>query len=239
MVNKFSEALSLLWNNLRLFTAIILTVWLPGNILINFLEYNYKEVGFRWIMRLGLLIEGIFGPIYIGALVYALFQIKLARTVNYKDAIAVGFKKWYSLFTARFVAGLLVILGLIVFVIPGIILVVRYSFIDAAVIVENKGTADSRSRSIALTEGRRWQIFGAAILFFITLIILSFIIYLPLGFFESLDIMPVGITVDCILDVFFAVLLIVLFLFYWESIQQEANAEPATAADGVLSDAQP
>jgi hypothetical protein len=239
MFNKLSEALSLLWNNLGLFTAIVLTVWLPGNILINFLTYSYDEVGYRWIFRLGSLIEGIFGPIYIGALVYALFQIKLGKTVKFKEAITVGFKKWYSLFTARFVAGLRVMLGLIALVIPGIILIVRYSLIEAAVIVENKGTADSRSRSIALTEGRRWQIFGAAILFFITLIIFSFIIYLPLVFFDSLDIMPVGIAVDCILDVLFAVRLIVFFLFYWESIQHEANAEPATEADGLPPDAQP
>jgi hypothetical protein len=244
MVNKFSETLSLLWNNLGLFTAIILTVWLPGNILKNFVAYSYVEVGYIWLIRLPILIEGIFGPIYIGALVYALFQIKLGRTVNYKDAIAVGFKKWGSLFTARLVAGLRITLGFIALVIPGIILAVRYSLLDAAVIVENKDTADSRSRSIALTVGRRWQIFGAVILFIILSNILSFIIYLPLDylpldFFEPLNIIPVMVTLDCISDVFFAVVPIVLFLFYWESIQQETNAEPAATADGVPAAAQP
>jgi hypothetical protein len=33
MMAKFAEAFRLLWRHLRLFTGIILTVWLPGNIL--------------------------------------------------------------------------------------------------------------------------------------------------------------------------------------------------------------
>src|SRR5437867_3121026 len=144
-------------------------------------------------MRMTMWIEGIFGPIYIGALVYALFQIKSGRTVGYKEAITIGFKKWGSLFAARFVAGLLMGLGLVALVIPGIILAVRYSLLDPAVIIEGRGTSESRVRSIALTVGRRWQIFWAAVLFFVPFMILGFALYLPLGFIESLDIMPVEV----------------------------------------------
>ena len=234
MIDKFSEALAILWRNLGLFTAIILTVWLPGNILINFVAYNYPEVSAMGFMRLTMLIigiEGAFGPIYIGALVYALYQIKMGRTVNYKEAMSVAFRKWGSLFAARFVAGLIMGLGFIALIIPGIILAVRYSLLEAAVIVEDKGTSESRARSIDLTAGRRWQIFWAAILFFIPFMIVSFIIYLPLGF-ESLNVMPVEVALDCILDVGFAVIQIVVFLFYWESIQPITSAELAAGADG-------
>jgi hypothetical protein len=239
MINKFSEAIAILWRNLGLFTAIVLTVWLPGNILVNFVAYNYVEVSDLGIMKLTMWIEGIFGPIYIGALVYALYQIKMGKTVTYKKAMSIGFKKWGSLFAARFVASLIMGLGLIAFIIPGIILAVRYSLIDAAVVIEDKGASESRVRSIDLTAGRRWQIFWAAILFFIPFMIVSFTIYMPLGFFESLNIMPVEVMLDCILDVAFAVIQIVVFLFYWESIQPITRAEPAAGADGVTAAAQP
>ena len=238
MVKKFSEALSLLWNNLGLFAAIVLTVWLPGNILTNFIAYNYAEVGDIGFMNLTMWIEGIFGPIYIGALVYALYQINMGRTATYREAMSVGFRKWCSLFAARLVAGILMGLGFIALIIPGIILAVRYSLLDAAVIVEDKGISESRARSIELTAGRRWRIFGASILFFISFIPLSVIIYLPLGVFESLNIMPVGVALDCIVDIGYAVIQIVIFLFYWESIQPTNSAEPAAGADGVPAAAQ-
>jgi fumarate reductase subunit D len=78
-----------------------------------------------------------------------------------------------------------------------------------------------------LTAGRRWQIFWAAVLFFIPFVMLSFAIYLPLGFIESLNIMPVEVVLDCILDIAYAVLQIVLFLFYWESTQDQRRVDKA------------
>ena len=233
MFSKFAEAFRLLWNHLGLFTAIILTVWLPGNILINYMVYHADEASDVGVVKSGMWIEGIFGPIYIGALVYALFQIKSGRAVTYKDAMSVGIKKWGALFGARFVAGLLIGLGFIAFVIPGIILAVRYSLLDAAVIIENMGPSESKARSSDLTSGRRWQILGAAIVFFIPFMFLSVIVYLPLAFLESLNLMPVEIVLDCILDIAYSVIQIVIFLFYWESVQDEKSAEPVAGAYGV------
>lgn len=68
MIDRFSEAVHLLARHLALFAAIVLTVWLPGNLVLNFVAYNWaagRELG---AIRLKMWIEGIFGPIYIGAL---------------------------------------------------------------------------------------------------------------------------------------------------------------------------
>jgi hypothetical protein len=232
MITKFSEAFRLFRQNLRLFTAIILTVWLPGNILVNYVAYNLDGTSDTLLFKLPMWIEGIFGPVYVGALVYSLFQIKSGRTVTYREAIAIGFKNWGSLFAARCVASILMVLGLIALVVPGAILAVRYSLLDAAVIIEGKGTSASRARSIELTVGRRWQIFWAAVLFFVSFILLSFAIYLPLGFVASLNTMPVEVVLDCILDIAYAIIQIVIFLFYWEATQDQRDAEPGAAPNG-------
>lgn len=232
MIAKFSEAFRLLRQNLRLFTAIILTVWLPGNILVNYVAYNLEGASDTLYLKLPMWIEGIFGPIYIGALVYSLFQIKSGRTVTYREAIAIGFKNWGSLFAARFVAGILRVRGCIALIVPGVILAVRYSLLDAAVIIEGKGTSASRARSIELTVGRRWQIFWAAVFFFVSFLLLSFAIYLPLGFVASLNIMPNEVVLDCILDIAYAIMQIVIFLFYWEATQDQRVAEPIAALNG-------
>ncbi|HUY87740.1 MAG TPA: hypothetical protein VMV10_03305 [Pirellulales bacterium] len=231
MIAKFSEALSLLARHLGLFAAIILTVWLPGNLVLNYLAYNADGGGDLNFVKLAMWIEGIFGPIYIGAMMHALFEIKSGRTVTYRQAMAVGFRKWGALFAARFVAQLLIGLGLIAFLIPGLMLAVRYALLDAAVVIDGEGVSGSRARSTQLTAGRRWQILGAAVLFCFVFTVFSAALYLPLAFFESLDVMPVELALDCIGDVAFAVLQIALFLYYWEATENERSTEESPAPE--------
>jgi len=171
--------------------------------------------------------------------VYAIYEIKMGRRVTYTDAISVGFKKWFFLFAARFVAGFLILLGLVALIIPGIILAIRYSLLDEAVVLEDKGGRDSRSRSTTLTVGKRREIFNAFGLFFISYAIFGAIIYLPLSFFESLDIMLVGVVLDCVMDIFFTVIEIVIFLYYWEAVRPTTIAEPANEPDVLIPAADP
>ena len=239
MITRFSDAFCLLGRHFGLFAAIILTVWLPGNLLINYVAYNVEAADEITFMKMTLLIEAILGPIYIGALVHSLFQIKSGHPVTYTEAVTVGMRKWGWLLAARFVAGILMCLGLVALVIPGIVLAVRYSLLDAAVVIEGKGTSESRARSTFLTEGRRWQIFWTAVVFFIAFMVISFLLYLLLGFFESLNTMAVDVLLDCILDIGYAVLQIVIFLFYWEAKQEQRTAEPSAGAHGLQPAAQP
>ena len=77
MLRKFVEAIRLFCTNFVLFASIILTVWLPGNLLAEYLIwYVPSDDEFGRSFRVGALIEGVFGPIYCGALVYALAQLK-------------------------------------------------------------------------------------------------------------------------------------------------------------------
>ena len=234
MFKRIGEAIGLLVKHFWLFTAIIFTVWLPGNILCNVVNYYVTHQDLALSLKLPMWIEGIFGPIYIGAMVFALFEIKSGRPVTYRQAMAVGFQKWGSLFAARFVAGFFMLLGLLALVIPGLVLAVRYNFLDEAVIIEGKGTTASRLRSIELTSGWRWQIFGSACLLFVAFIILNSAVYVPVGLFDVLDCAPVGIILDCLVDIPYAVIQIVMFLFYWDAVQKrqrEADAEAANRAN--------
>ena len=52
--------------------------------------------------RVGSLIEGVFGPIYRGALVYALAQLKDGWRPTYFEAMSVGLRNWGRLFSVRF-----------------------------------------------------------------------------------------------------------------------------------------
>jgi hypothetical protein len=70
---------------------------------------------------------------------------------------------WYLL--ASFFVGIGVVLGLICFIVPGIILAIMWHFFGY-VIVENPETSavDAMRRSAEITRGHRWQILGLGLL---------------------------------------------------------------------------
>jgi hypothetical protein len=117
MLRKFVEAMRLWCTNFVLIASIILTVWLPGNVLEEYLAwYVPSDDDFVRSCRDGSMIETVFGPIYSGALVYALAQLKEGRRPSYLEAISVGLRTWGRLCSARFFAGLLILFGLILLV---------------------------------------------------------------------------------------------------------------------------
>jgi hypothetical protein len=227
MLRKFVEAIRLCGTNFVLIASIILTVWLPGNLLGEYLIwYAPSDDEVSRSFRVGALIETVFGPIYCGALVYALAQLKNGRRPSYFEAISVGLRTWGRLFSARFLAGLWIVVGLILLVVPGIVLMVRYAFINAVVVLEGVGGDSARRRSAELTRGFRWQIFLAGLLFFVTFAPLSFAIRVPYEqFFPALNTMATDVAADCVLDMAYAIVQIVIFLYYWQAIGP-AGVEP-------------
>jgi hypothetical protein len=221
MLRKFAEALRLWYTNLLVIVAIVLTVWLPGNLFAEYLIWyvpSDDEVGRSY--RIGAIIEGVFGPICSGALVYTFAQVKKGRRPGYYEAIAVGFRNWGRLFSARFFAGIWIVLGLLLLVVPGIVLMVRYAFIDAVVVLEGSGGDFARSRSSELTRGFRWKIFLAGLTFWATFVPLSFLIRIPYEqFFPALNTMATDIAVDCALNIVYTIIEIVIFLYYWQATE--------------------
>jgi hypothetical protein len=241
MFRILGEAIVILRRRWLLFSAIILTVWLPGNLLADFLGYYVFTDSEVWKqMRVTTWIEGIFGPIYIGALVYALARLKQGQEVDYGEAMAAGLKNWGRLFAARLFAGFIVILGLIALVVPGVIFLIRYAFLDSVVVLEGMEAGKARLRSSDLTKGRRWKIFGAAVVFYIAFGVIAFLLYLPQSIADQLNVMAYDVVMDCILDLVFAVIQIAIFLFYWEArTDAEATARAAENNQHSQADVQP
>lgn len=223
MLKKFGEAFQILISNLALFSAIVLTVWLPGNALIYFLTHNMADdfESIRITLRLTRFIEAIFGPLYIGALIYAVSRIKQGWQVSYLEAMLEGLRNWGTLFGARLLAGLFILLGLIALIVPGIILLLRYSFLDFAVVLEGAGANEARSRSTYLTRNVRWQILGAGVIFIVGFLLVSLLLYLPLALVDFLDNFVLNLFLDCLISVLYVLFELVLFLYYWEAIEQE------------------
>jgi hypothetical protein len=71
-----------------------------------------------------------------------------------------------------------------------------------------------------LTRGFRWQIVLAGLLFFVTFMPLGFAIRVTYEqFFPALNTMATDVAADCVLDMAYAILQIVIFLYYWQATE--------------------
>lgn len=68
-------------------------------------------------------------------------------------------------FVANLIAGIAVVIGLLLLVVPGVYLLVRFRLVTAAVMLEDRGPVDALARSYELTEGHGWTVFGVVVLF--------------------------------------------------------------------------
>jgi hypothetical protein len=223
MIQKIREATALFFGNLGLFSAIVLTVWLPASILLVYLRLYVFPTGgdeFQIAMqeiRVNNVIECMFGPLIAGAIIYAADQLKQGYPATYGEAMAYGAKQSLRLLGARIACGFMVLLGLLAFVIPGIWLALRFALIDPIVVLERRSGADARKRSTDLTQGIKWQILGTSILAVLWIGLIAVIIDLPfslLGQSENFIFMVIS---ECVMNVLLTILMIVLLLFYWEA----------------------
>ncbi len=82
-------------------------------------------------------------------------------SVTAKEAIFKGIKPHYGkVLWALFLAGLLIILGFLFFIIPGIILLARYSLIPYVIFNEDVRGIKALGRSWALTKGHTMEMLG-------------------------------------------------------------------------------
>jgi hypothetical protein len=231
---KLFEAAGILLNHIVLFSCIILTVWLPVNLLIEFQVHGMdEEEAIMATIRMNMWFAGVLGPIPAGAVVYAAARIKQGKSVSYGEAMSVGLRSWGRLFGARLVAGIFIALGLLLFILPGIYLLVRWALLDTAVILETAGISESRRRSSQLVRGSEFQIIGTAILFFLGLFMLGTVVGVPLEMMNAMNNFFVSAIVDCVMDVAYGVMGIALFLYYWEARQKELADE---LPDSTMSD---
>ncbi|PAX51582.1 hypothetical protein [Brunnivagina elsteri] len=223
-MDKIKEAIKIYAANFTLFILIVLSVRFPVNILTEIIVSNLPKSTDVLIqtaneIRANNLLSAIFDPIYVSAIVYCVWQIKRGGAFNYNNAMSVGIQNWGKLFTVNLVAGIFIILGFIAFIIPGILLAMRYSLSTSIVIVEGSGNSSVvLKRSAELTEGRRGEIAWVTFLLTILLFVLAFIIAIPFTFSDSIisNVISASI-IDLILPIF----PITLFLFYWQAQQKQ------------------
>jgi hypothetical protein len=226
------ETFRLLARHFHLLTLIALTVWLPGHLIINYIDFfatskGAADAGARGF-RIGLMVEGAFGPLVVAATLAALARITRGETAGYAQAMRHGFAAWPRLFIARLVESALVLAGLIALVVPGVLVLVRLPFVDALVVLDGAPLGLALRTSNALTVGRRLAIFWTGGFLFVAVFSVAMTLSALAG---VADHFVVQVLVDCVIAVTQTVFTIALFLFYREARHAAATAAPVAPAD--------
>jgi hypothetical protein len=225
---KVMLAANLFIGLLPLFSALVLTVWLPGNILIELIDAtnpNPNAANSMAIYQLRNLVEAVFGPIYVGGILTALAARMSGSRISYFEGLRAGLHHWGRLFWTHLVTGLIIGLGFLALIIPGVIFAIRYCLVDEIVVIEGEGATVSRARSTYLTRDRRGQILVGGCLYLVSILSMSFLLGAIL---EKVDpsILPfVSAAGLCVIDILVVYFTCFFFVMYWEARQDELERE--------------
>ncbi len=111
-----------------------------------------------WGAFLSMLVGLITSSLVTAALVYGTFQDLRGQKAALGDLISRGFGSLLPVALAAIAFGILVILGFVLLIVPGIILAVALWVYVPAIVVEKAGVGTSFKRSRELTKGHRWSI---------------------------------------------------------------------------------
>lgn len=179
------QALSLFHKNLKYFlkfyTASLLAVVI---LFIAFFIVNYalmattKITSGPFVALLGTVTFIAFLIIFSWLVAAGLLMTKSVinnQLLSIKDIFIQSKKLILPLFGTNLLTGLIVLVGYLLLIIPGIILTVKYVFTQYIVIEENLSGLAALKRSQELVKGRFWKVLGYSIFPTVVIFLLSFI----------------------------------------------------------------
>lgn len=114
-----------------------------------------------------LLILSLAGLFFQGAVTAGCLEDAAGRRPSLSTCLSAAWRNFWPLFGISFLTNLAVILGLLVFIVPGVLLMVRWLLAPAIQVGEGAGVSRSLELSAKRTKGSRWRVFLLLLLSFL------------------------------------------------------------------------
>ena len=122
----------------------------------------------------------VVGPLINAICIYALHSVAEGGRPRARVSLVEGFEAFRPIFLAILLAAIGIAAGLLVLILPGIYVAVRWYFVPQAVVIEDARGPGALSRSWNLTDGFWWRTFGIVALAYIALLWAAGLVSLPL-----------------------------------------------------------
>jgi hypothetical protein len=121
---------------------------------------------------------GIIGAFWLqGALTEAVADIRDGRAdLSLADTFRRVRPRLLSIIGAGLLAGLAIVLGLILLIVPGLFLLTIWSLIIPVIVLERRAAMESFGRSRELVRGNGWNVFGVIVLTILVLIAIAIVV---------------------------------------------------------------
>ena len=222
----FNSAWAIFRANLPAFFTIGLIVALPSLLLGLAPEFTLPGPSpapdaFEWRAFIGWLLAMALNMVAEAVILYVAFQYLRGQQASIGDAVQKGLVRFFPIIGVLILFALGVGLGFFSLIIPGIVLMVRWSVAVPVCVVEGLGPVTSLGRSATLTKGHGWKIFG--------LFLLIWIVSATVTGLLSLATRPLGATAEAIADFLWTA----VWTGYFNSVLVMVYHDLRVARDGV------
>ena len=150
----FVKSWTLFFSRVGLFTLLALAAFAPDLALSLLIP---KTSGFAPAINIVVMVCTALAD---AAIIYGVLQALRGRDFTFAESMNMDFGRLGPIVGLSFVVGILIFLGVILLVIPGLIVMTIFAVAVPVCIAERLGVAGSMRRSASLTKGNRWRIFG-------------------------------------------------------------------------------
>ncbi len=155
------DSVRVFFSNLPFLAAATLVVYLPGKLATQFLCY-LLDIPFAGLLSYfvldvsDLLLSALVVPAIVFGLVH---RFRTGRAPALGESLRWGRRQWFKTLANQIKVEITIALWGALLVIPGVVAMVRLTFVDVVVAVEADLERDVLRRSTRLAQGRRWRIF--------------------------------------------------------------------------------
>jgi hypothetical protein len=201
-----SAGWKLYFEKFNVITPIILIVYIPINIVLSFIPIEPESFeGFAIYLRASQLLEFLFGIIATVAVVKVIECTIKGEEITYLEALKFGLTRWGRAIGVQILAGVIVFCLLLLFIVPGIIWAVYYTFAIYIVAIRDISGKEALNYSKRLVRGQWGRVFwiGLALNLLTVLgaFIIGVIIGIPFALFPGLSISIIDILFDTAGDI--------------------------------------
>jgi hypothetical protein len=125
---------------------------------------------------IGIVVDIVCSTLLGATLVYGTVQELRGRHASLLASIGQGLRVILPALGVGLVAGIGIAIGLVLLIVPGLVLLTIWWVAMPATVVERLGTFASLGRSLQLTRGFRWPIFGIVLLFGVLTVLILFLL---------------------------------------------------------------
>jgi hypothetical protein len=170
IIPTIKQGLEVIIKNPTILAVILFYAFLQSVIIYFFVYAPETELEY---FGLYILISSVISFFLSSIIIIMIYDVVKNNRVSLSEAINLLIRRFIFILIGCILYYIVVILGLIALIIPGIFFFIKFGFINYLILLDNERIINSFKKSWQITQGNWWRIFGLFLIFFIPAMILS------------------------------------------------------------------